>query len=285
MNYTCFDVSTTNHIAHIQLNRPERRNSMIPQFWDELPKIIDAIEQDGDARVIVISSSGPHFTSGLDTSVFGTNIANKDDSLSAEKMQRIKGVKLYETIAVMQKTFTCLEQCRLPVLAAIQGGAIGGGVDLITACDLRYMSSDAFITIFEINIGMTADVGTFPRICKLLPEGVVKELAFTGRRMNAAEAKNLGFVNEIFDSHEALLEGVMSVAAEIASKAPLAIYGTKRIINYAADHSVADTLDYIGIWNASMLQHEEIQEAMTAGKEKRAGDFVDLPPRKNKLAN
>ncbi len=285
MTYICFDVSVANHIAHIQLNRPERRNSMISEFWDELPKIIEQIEQRSDVRVIVISSTGPHFTSGLDTSIFGTNIANKDDSLSAEKLQRVKGIKLYETIAVMQKTFTCLEQCRLPVLAAIQGGAIGGGVDLVTACDLRYMTSDGFITIFEINIGMTADVGTFPRICKLLPEGIVKELAFTGRRMNAAEAKSLGLVNEVFDSHEALIEGVMSVATEIASKAPLAVYGSKRIINFAADHSIADTLDYIGIWNASMLQHGEIQEAMAAGKDKRAGDFVDLPPKRQKLSN
>jgi enoyl-CoA hydratase len=283
MTYSCFDVSITDHIAHIQLNRPERRNSMIPEFWDELPIIISNIETSGDSRVIVLSSTGPHFTSGLDTSVFGNNIDTRDASLSPEKQQRIKGIKLYETIAVMQKAFTCLEQCRIPVLAAIQGGAIGGGVDLVTACDLRYMANDGFISIYEINIGMTADVGTFPRICKLLPEGIVKELAFTGRRMSASEAKNLGFVNEVFDSHQALLEGVMSVAAQIASKAPLAIYGTKQIINYAADHSVADTLDYIGIWNASMLQHDEIQEAISAAKNKRPGDFVDLPPRKQKL--
>jgi enoyl-CoA hydratase len=285
MNYTCFDVSIANHIAHIQLSRPERRNSMIPEFWDELPKIITRIEQSENARVIVLSSNGPHFTSGLDTGVFGNTIAKGDDSLPPEHSQRIKGIKFYETVKVMQKAFTCLEQCRIPILAAIQGGAIGGGVDLVTACDLRYMSSDSFITIFEINIGMTADVGTFPRICKLLPEGIVKELAFTGRPMYAVEAKNLGFVNEVFDSHEALIEGAMKVAAQIAAKAPLAVYGTKRIINYAADHSVADTLDYIGIWNASMLQHDEIQEAMAANKEQRTAQFVDLPLRKDKFTD
>jgi enoyl-CoA hydratase len=172
----------------------------------------------------------------------------------------------------------------VPVLAAIQGGAIGGGVDFITACDMRYMTQDSFLTIFEINIGMTADVGTFPRLCKLIPEGVVKELAFTGRRMHATEAKNLGLVNQIFEDHEALIAGVMDIAKQIASKAPLAIYGTKRIINYARDHSTADGLDYIGIWNASMLQHDEIQEAMQAAGEERVGDFVDLPPIKRKLA-
>lgn len=281
---SCFEVSTKDRIAHIKLIRPERRNSMIPEFWDELPKIIEQIETDADARVVVISSTGPHFTSGLDTSAFGSSIENKDDAMPPEKLARLKGVKLYETVQHMQKTFSCLENCRVPVLAAIQGGAIGGGVDLITACDLRYMTEDGFLTIFEINIGMTADVGTFPRICKLIPEGVAKELAYTGRRMNAEEAKSLGLVNQIYADQEALLEGVMDIAAQIASKAPLAIYGTKKVINYARDHSTADGLDYIGIWNASMLQHEEIQEAMQAAGEKRAGDFVDLPPIKRKLA-
>ncbi|MFK7865665.1 MAG: crotonase/enoyl-CoA hydratase family protein [Pseudohongiellaceae bacterium] len=285
MTYTCFDLSIANQIAHIQLSRPERRNSMIPEFWDELPQIITQIEQQEDARVIVISSSGPHFTSGLDTAVFGSNIANQDDSISQEKQARLKGLKFYENVLMMQNTFNCLEQCRLPVLAAIQGGAIGGGVDFITACDMRYMSADSFLTIYEVNIGMTADVGTFPRICKLLPEGVVKELAYTGRRMLADEAKQLGLVNQVFADHDALLTGVMEIAAQIASKAPLAVYGSKKIINYARDHSTGDSLDYISIWNASMLQHDEIKEAMLAGKEKRTGDFVDLPNKKSRFSN
>ncbi len=284
MTYSCFDLSISDHIAHIKLIRPERRNSMIPEFWDELPKIIERIETEAQARVIVISSTGPHFTSGLDTSAFGSTIQDKDDTMAPEKLARLKGVKLYETVAHMQKTFSCLENCRMPVLAAIQGGAIGGGVDLITACDMRYMTQDSFLTIFEINIGMTADVGTFPRLCKLIPEGVVKELAFTGRRMPADEAKSLGLVNQIFEDHEALITGVMELAKQIASKAPLAIYGSKRIINYARDHNTADSLDYISIWNASMLQHDEVQEAMQAAGEKRAGNFVDLPPIKRKLA-
>lgn len=283
MSYECFNVSLENKIAHIQLNRPEKRNSMIPQFWNELPVIIEEIDSAAEARVIVISSTGPHFTSGLDTSVFGSSIEPSGDEKTQSKLQRRKGARFYDTVLLMQKTFNSLEQCRIPVLMAIQGGAIGGGVDMITAADMRYMTEDAFITIFEINIGMTADVGTFPRITKLLPEGIVKELAFTGRRMAADEAKALGFVNGIFPDHESLLEGVMKVAREIASKAPLAIYGTKRIINYARDHSTADTLDYIGIWNASMLQTDEIKEAMTANAEKREPDFVELPAKRAKV--
>ena len=259
---------------------------MIPEFWDELPQIIRTIDQAAQARVIVLSSTGPHFSSGLDVSVFGTTIeSSSDDPATEERLRKQHGARFHDTVNYMQQTFTCLEECRLPVLAAIQGGAFGGAVDLITACDLRYMSSDAFLTIFEINIGMTADVGTFPRITKLMPEGLVKELAYTGRRMNAAEAKSIGFVNEVYANAEEMLQQVMLVAKQIAAKAPLAVYGSKRIINYARDHSTADTLDYIGIWNASMLQTTEIQEAMAAAAEHRDGEFVDLPPRRSQLSS
>jgi len=166
----------------------------------------------------------------------------------------------------------------LPVLAAIQGGCIGGAMDMVTACDMRYATSDAFFTIFEINIGMTADVGTFPRLVKLIPEGIVRELAYTGRRMPADEARQAGLVNAVYPDQVSLLDGVMEVAAEIARKAPLAVYGSKRMINYSRDHSTADGLDYIRTWNASMLQREEVAEAMQAGKEQREGDFAELPP-------
>ena len=285
MNTTCFDLIIENNIAHIILNRPKKRNSMIPEFWDDLPKIVQKIDKESMARVIVISSTGPHFTSGIDISVFGSSKKETVDHEEQQELNRVAGAKLYDTVQYLQKTFSCLEESRIPVLVAIQGGAIGGGVDLITACDMRYMTEDAFLSIFEINIGMTADVGTFPRICKLLPEGVVKELAYTGRKMSATEAKALGLVNEIYKDHEAMLLGVMKIAQKIARKAPLAIYGSKRIINYARDHSTADTLDYIGIWNASMLQQDEIREAMTAPKEDRDPNFVELPQKRTKMSS
>ncbi len=278
-SYTCFDVSIENHIAHIVLNRPEKRNAMVPEFWDELPAIIADIDDHAKARVIVISSTGPHFTAGMDTSAFGDSSLVDTD----EKTKRMQhGARFYNNLLRLQKSFSCLEECRLPVLAAIQGGCIGGGVDLVTACDMRYATEDAFVTIFEINIGMTADVGTFPRIAKLIPEGIARELAYTGRRMPAAEAQACGLVNKVFPTQEAMLAGVMDIAAVIAAKAPLATYGNKRMMNYARDHSTADGLDYIAIWNASMLQIGEIQEAMAANKERRAGDFVPLPPIRRK---
>ena len=285
MSYKCFEVTIKNNIAHIVLNRPKKRNSMIHEFWDELPLIVKEIDSNSKARVIVLSSTGPHFTAGLDLSVFGSSIKTSTDADAQEKLQRQEGARFFDTIKYMQEAFSCLDNCRLPVLAAIQGGAFGGGVDLITACDMRYMTADGFITIYEINIGMTADVGTFPRITKLIPEGVVKELAYTGRRLTAAEALTHGLINEIYPDHKTMLNGVLKIAAEIATKAPLAVYGSKRIINYARDHSTDDTLDYIGIWNASMLQSAEIKEAIKASAEKREGDFVDLPVNRTKLAN
>ena len=165
----------------------------------------------------------------------------------------------------------------MPVLAAIQGGCIGGGVDMVSACDMRYASEDAYFTVFEVNIGITADVGTFPRLPKLIPEGIVREMAYTGRRMPAAEAKDVGLVNRVFASREDMLAGVFEIAGEIASKPPLAVYGCKRMINYARDHTTEDGLDYIAIWNASFLQSAEMQESMRANREKRRGTFVDLP--------
>tara|TARA_B100000745_G_scaffold19546_1_gene13594 strand:+ start:3724 stop:4593 length:870 start_codon:yes stop_codon:yes gene_type:complete len=283
MNYSCFDVSIANDVAHIVLNRPDKRNSMIHEFWDELPTIVQSIDQNSTARVIVLSSTGPHFTSGLDTSIFGSSVESSDNPEDVEKSKRQRSAKLYDTITHMQKSFTCLEQCRIPVIAAIQGGAIGGGVDLVTACDLRYMTEDGFLSIYEINIGMTADVGTFPRITHLLPEGIVKELAYTGRRISAQEAKQHGLVNEIYTDHEAMLEATMGIARQIATKAPLAVYGSKKIINYSRDHSTADSLDYISLWNASMLQPDEISEAFAAAQEEREGDFVNLPAARQKM--
>ncbi len=273
MTPVCFDVSIEDHIAHVVMKRPQKRNSLILEFWRELPQIIGKIDAEAAARVIVISSTGPHFTAGIDLGLFATEFG--DDGSQQSRMQR--AAKFLDLVTRLQDTFTSLEQCRMPVLVAIQGGCIGGGVDFATACDLRYVTEDAYFTIQEINIGMTADVGTFPRIVKLMPEAVVRELAYTGRKLEAEEARRLGFVNGIYHDHETLLEGVMSVAKEIATKAPNAIMGSKRIITHARDHSTSDTLDYVGVWNMAMLHPEEIMEAIAARQQGRQAKFTDLP--------
>jgi len=272
--YRCFEVRIQDEVAEVVLCRPEKRNSMIPEFWDELPEIVQDIDHHALARVIVIASQGPHFSSGLDVSAFGGGQGEGSEPGPVGA----RGARFYHDVARMQRAFSCLEAARMPVIAAIQGGCIGGGVDLVTACDLRYASADAFFTIFEINLALTADVGTFPRILRWVPEGLARELAFTGRRMGAEEARSAGLLNGVAADPESLLEQVRGVAREIAQKAPLAIYGTKRMLNYARDHSTADALDYVSLWNASMLQREEIVEAMQANAERRAGNFAPLPP-------
>ena len=282
MSYECFDVSIDENIAHIVLNRPEKRNNMNAAFWDELPAIIRDIDEKARARVVVISSTGPHFCGGLDVGMFMAGDV-KDDSTDVTR-RRQKAANFLNTVSLMQDSFSSLETCRLPVLAAIQGGCIGGGVDLVTACDMRYATRDAFMTIYETKIGMTADVGTFPRIVKLIPEGLVREMAYTGRRVSAEEARDMGLVNRVYDSHEDMLAGVMEIAREIAANAPLAVHGCKRAITYARDHSTQEGLEWIGMWNASMLQNDEILEAMSARQETRPAEFVDLPNIRKKVA-
>ena len=275
MSYTCFDIDISDKVAHIKLSRPEKRNSMNLEFWDELPEIIGDIDREVRARVIVMSSTGPHFSAGLDVQEFFNVINERGADERAHRISR--GADFYQTVQKMQATFSALENCRIPVIAAIQGGCIGAGVDMVTACDMRYATDDAFFSVEEINIGMTADVGTFPRLVKLIPEGIVREMCYTGRRMPAGEAQSAGLVNRVYDDQQTMLTEVLAIAAEIAAKAPLAVHGCKRMINYSRDHTTADSLDYVGIWNASMFQPEEIMEALTARAQKRPGNFVDLP--------
>jgi enoyl-CoA hydratase len=183
----------------------------------------------------------------------------------------------------LQDTFSCLDEARMPVIAAIQGGCIGGAVDFTSACDIRYASADAFFTIHEINIGMTADVGTFPRLCKLIPEGWVRELAYTGRRLPAARAREIGLVNEVFATHEEVVAHALATAREIASKSPLAVAGSKVMINYARDHTIKDGLDYIATWQTGMFSPPHMMEAFQAKTQNREPVYPDLVPLKKRM--
>jgi len=270
--YECFSVSIDDKIAHIRLSRPDAMNAMNRAFWNELPAIVHAIDKDALARVIVISSTGKHFSAGMDLSVFsGNEKGGKVDRYVAAEAFR-------SNVRQIQSSFSVLEDARMPVLFALQGGVIGGAIDMISAGDIRWCSQDAFFCIQEINIGMTADVGTFPRLQRYIPEGWVKQMAYTGERIDANKAKQIGLVNDVFATHEDLLEHVLGVAKEIASKNPVAVTGSKVLINYGRDHSTADTLDYIGVWNASMFPPSHMQEAFKAKVEKRDPDFPDLLP-------
>ena len=272
MGYRCFDVEESERIAHVRLSRGEQLNTMIPEFWSELPAIVDEVSDAGRARVIVLSAEGRHFCAGLDFSVFDEAMLEGE---SSEIGRRRANVRL--NLLHLQRSFTALEQARMPVLAAIQGACVGGGVDLVTAADCRYATADAWFSIHEINIGMAADVGTLQRLPKLIPAGVAREYAYTGRRMPAERAQQLGLVNEVFDDRDSMMESVMETAAEIAAKSPLALHGTKEAINYSRDHTVEDSLRHIALWQSGMLHPQDLAESFAAQTEGRPPAYDDLP--------
>ena len=268
---SCFSLSIEHHVAHLVLNRPEALNTMGPTFWKELDAVLKQLHTSATARVLVISSTGKHFTAGMSLDTFSSAIQMDDTSPEGR-------AAMFDSLTDIQSTFSLLESMRIPVIAAIHGGCIGGGVDMVTACCIRYASADAFFCIQEINIGMVADVGTLQRLPKLLPMGLVKELAYTGRRMPAAQALANGLVTEVFDNHEALVAGALQAAKEIASKPPVAIWGTKQALNYARDHSVEDSLRQMGWLQGAIWSNPHVKEAITAMKEKREANFPDLTP-------
>lgn len=265
-----FDVEIADAVAHIRLNRPEKHNALTAEFWTDLPRTVRDIDNNAKARVIVLSSAGANFCSGMDTSLFPPTEPQSFESapMRAEAFRR--------HLLHLQDSLSALEQSRLSILAAVQGACIGGGVDMISACDMRYATHDAVFCIQEINLAIVADVGTFPRLCKLIPEGWVRELSYTGCRLPAAKAKEIGLVNEIYADHTAMLSAVLEKAREIATKSPLAIAGSKVMINYSRDHSVRDALDYVATWQAGMFAPTQVAESFSARREKRLARYPEL---------
>jgi enoyl-CoA hydratase len=268
-NLNCFTLSTTDHIAHLVLNRPEAMNTMNPRFWRELDEVLTHVQRDGTARALVLSSTGKHFSAGMSLDTFAGAIQMDDQSPEGR-------AAIFDSLADLQATFTKLESLRIPVIVAIQGGCIGGAVDMVTACCIRYATKDTFFCIQEINIGMVADVGTLQRLPKLMPEAVVKELAYTGRRLKADKAQQYGLVNEVFESNDEMLAAAMQCAKEIASKPPIAIWGTKQAIHYTRDHSVEDSLKQMGWLQGAIWSNAHVREAIIAAKEKRTAQFPAL---------
>ena len=272
--YKCFELKVDNNVANLVLSRPDELNTMTRDFWVELPEVLDEINRNSEIRAVILSSSGKHFCAGMDLNAFSNGVENIPDDKKPDHAR--VGEALYRVAKELQGYISTLEKIRAPVIAAVQGGCVGGALDLITACDIRLASKEAFFCIQEINIGMTADVGTLQRLPKLIPEGVCRELAYTGRRMQANEAKSVGLVNEVFSDQASLLDGVMEIAEEIASKSPLAIWGSKEMITYSRDHSTSDSLNYIATWQSGMFQPGDMKEAFQAKAENRPPEFEDL---------
>ena len=269
--YSCFDLKIKDHICSLVLNRPNELNTMTRDFWVELGDALEEINRDSEVRVVVLSSTGKHFCAGMDLSAFSNGV---DDIPDDKKPDHARvGEVLYRTAKELQGYISKLEEIRVPVIAAVHGGVIGGALDLITACDMRFASNDAFFCIQEINIGMAADVGTLQRLPKIIPDSKMREMAYTGRRMLADEAKDSGLVGEVYETQDEMLDAVHKLAAEIASKSPVAIYGLKAVMNYSRDHNVSDSLDFNALWSGAMLSQADMTEAMTAQMEKRDANF------------
>jgi len=267
--YQAFKVELKNSIAHVQINRPEKYNAMNAAFWSEIVEIFKWIDDTDAVRAVVISGAGKHFSAGIDLMLLASvaNELGKDVGRNARLLRR--------TILRMQASFNAVDNCRKPVLAAIQGYCIGGAIDLVSACDMRYCSRDAQFSIKEIDMGMAADVGTLQRLPRIIGDGIMRELAYTGRTVEADEAQRIGLVNRVYDDQAALLDGVFAIAAEIAGKSPIAVAGTKEMLSYMRDHRIDDGLEYIATWNAAMLQSTDLRVAVAAHMSKQKPEFAD----------
>lgn len=268
MAFETFELTIENHIAQVVFNRPERANALNQKAWDEMKAIFEELDENDEVRVIVLSGNGKHFCAGIDLELL-MNVAQ-----FAQKCEGRKREKLRKKVFELQAPINAIEQCSKPVIAAIHGGCIGGGVDIVSACDMRYSTDDAFFTIKEIDMGMVADLGTLQRLPKIIPPGIAREMAYTGRNVSGKEAERIGLTNRSFPDAETMQAEVVKIAQSIASKSPLSIRGTKTILNHSRDHSVADGLDYIATWNSAMLLSDDLMEAFQAKLQKRNAVFL-----------
>ena len=270
MNNNYFKVEIADKIAQVFFDNPRKANALNMDAWVEMQTIFETLSKSEDVRVIVLAGEGKHFCAGIDLELLMSIVKFQDISCTGKQSEKVR-----ELILKLQQAITAIEKCSKPVLAAIHNGCIGGGVDIATACDMRYCTEKAYFTVKEIDLGMVADLGTLQRLPKIISTGMAAEMAYTGRKVFGSEAKNIGLVNQCYDSKEALLEGVMEIAATIATKSPVSIRGTKDILRYTRDHSVDDALNYMSTWNAAMLLSEDLTEAFKATMEKRLPKFDD----------
>ncbi len=270
LEFKSLTVSIDQKIAHVKFNRPDKANALNELAWEELKSCFEQLDETPEARVIILSGEGKHFCSGIDLSLLmgmGQRVADKCDGRKREKLRKM--------VFKLQAPINAIEKCSKPVIAAIHGGCIGGGVDIVTACDMRYVTNDGYFTVKEIDMGMVADLGTLQRLPKLIGDGLAREMAYTGRKVYGPEAQQIQLANSSYASKEEMMEKVMEIAHTIAAKSPLSIRGSKAVINYTRDHSVEDGLNFIATWNAAMILSEDLATAIQASMTKKTPDFRD----------
>ena len=267
-----FDVEINNSIAHIRFNRPEKRNSMNEDFWTMFPKEVEELDDSGEIRALIVSSTGPHFSAGIDLSMFKDDIVENETD---NEMGRSRGYFLQQ-LRFLQNAVSCLEAARFPVVTAVQGGCIGGGIDLITAADIRICTKDAFFLIEEINVGLAADIGTIQRLPKIIPAGIAREWTMLGEKVSADRAKEVGLVSSLHDNHEEMMKNAFEIAEKLASKTPLAMWVTKETLNYSRDHTVKESLENVALWNAATLHKEDVMSTMMSKMQKKKPEYRNL---------
>ncbi|CAD6197868.1 unnamed protein product [Caenorhabditis auriculariae] len=262
------------NVFHVKLNRPEKRNTFTYELWQEMKTVFDGLAENPKCRSIVISGEGKSFCAGIDLKAgMGEIIKIIQDDLDVGR----KGRGIRRIITVCQDGFTAIQKCPKPVIAAVHSHCIGAGVDLITACDIRYASSDAIFNIKEVDIGMAADVGTLNRIEKVVGNSSwVREIAFTSRDVPAHEALKHGLVSKVFDSQSELLEASLEVARKIAGKSPIGVQGTKEVLNHARDHTTDESLNFVKTWNMSQILSTDLVEGAMASMSKQKAEFKDV---------
>jgi enoyl-CoA hydratase len=270
-HWSCFDVELRERVAHVALARPDELNTFTRSFLRELREIAAELSGSGSVRVVVLSSTGRHFSAGLDLRAHSELGLGRTDVEPARLRAGFRS-----TVLEFQDSITALERMRIPVLSAIQGGCVGGGLDLVTATDARYATADAFFSVEAINRASPADLGTLQRLPRLIPDGVARELAFSGRRMPAEEALSVGLINKVYKDQDAMLRGVGEIAERIAGQSPIALWGTKELLNYSRDHTVVDGLERTALWQAGMLHESDTKEAWRSFKDKSPSKFDDL---------
>jgi enoyl-CoA hydratase len=287
-NSDVLSVERDGNVATLWLDRPEARNAMGPAFWTDLPLMMEELSDDRAVRAIVIAAHGPHFSVGLDLKSMAGMLSGGDEHDTAPRAAPVAGngsgnakppsmasraVTARQGILRMQGSVTSVAACPKPIVAAVHGYCIGGGVDLISACDIRVASADAVFSVRETRVAIVADLGSLQRLPRIIGKGHVAELALTGKDITAARAKEIGLVNDVLPDADAALGAARQMAAEIAANSPLAVQGTKAVLVACEDKSVADGLDYVATWNAGFLSSDDLVEAMSAFMEKRPPEF------------
>ena len=267
VNYRHIQIEIEGHIGWLWLNRPRKMNAFSPDLWDGLPLAVAELSELPEVRVIVVAGRGPAFTVGIDLTMLG-ELAPAEGSPAAVKRA------LFLRLKELQRTFSSLEVCPVPVIAAVHGWCIGAGMDLITACDIRLASSDAVFSVRETRMAMVADMGTLERLPKVVSAGHVAELVYTGRDIDAARAEHIGLVNAVYPDRESLLVGAREWAGQIASNSPLAVQGAKAVLSAEQGRSVTEALDYVALWNTAFLESDDLNEAVAAFMERRPPEFT-----------